>query len=464
MKQNALKHSIIYAVAVIAAAGCGQPDSQTKGDNQANLSPALEYTMIQEQEMLDMLLRYISIESGSQIPAPGDTSYPITKGQIHMAELLKADAEALGADVNMSEWYYVYVDIPSNIDKEIPVIGFSCHMDYSPEAPGTGIRPQVITYGGGDIKLADGSVISPENPDGKDLPGLTGKTLIHTDGRTLLGGDDKNGCTILMSLIKTVMDPDVKHGPIQIVFCPNEDIGMAQMKIDTTYFNPDILFDVDGSGGKNIMASNFTARGLTVKFIGHPAHPAEAKAQHMGDALAAAATYIADVPLEYRPERTEGKEGYIHHYQIDTINDSNGTNYIVMSRVRYFDKEEGKLFDRIISSSLEKVHRDFPYVMTEILYDGIQYDNVEYSMHPSSHYVISRAAARSGIDVEFVAERGGTTAAMFTTRSLKGGMGIFSGQHNDHSPHEYTCLEEMYDSYILLLHAVDEVAHLDDAI
>lgn len=452
---------ILSVAAILTAACCGNPKTGQADVNLDNLAPALEYPLVQKEEMLDMFLKYVAVESGSEIPAPGDTAYPMTPGQIEMAGLLKSDAEALGADVTMTEWNYVYVDVPSNIDKDVPVLGFTCHLDYSPEAPGKGIRPTVITYEGGDIQLADGSVISPENPDGKDLPGLVGKTIIHTDGTSLLGGDDKNGCTILMSLLKTVLQPDVKHGRIQFVFCPNEDIGMAQLKIDTLLFNPDILFDVDGAGGSQIMASNFTARGMTVKFIGHPAHPAEAKAQHMGDALAAAATFIADVPVEYRPERTDGKAGYIHHYQLDTLHEQKGVNYIVMSRIRYFDKNEGKLFDDIVKGSMERVSRDFPYVRTEVLFDGIQYDNVEYSMHPASRNVIARAAARSGNEVDFIAERGGTTAAMFTTRSLKGGMGIFSGQHNDHSVHEYSCLEEMMDAYLLLLYAVDEVTQLD---
>ncbi len=455
-----MKPTILSVAIFLLFVSCNNPKPQSSTIID-NLSPALEYPIIQKQDMLDMFLKYVTIESGSKRPGPGDTIYPITPGQIEMAQQLKTDAEKYGANVTMSGWYYVYIDVPSNIDKDVPILGFSCHLDYSPEAPGTGIKPQVVTYQGGDIQLADGSVISPKNPDGKDLPELIGKTLIHTDGKTLLGGDDKNGCTILMSLLKTILNPDVKHGRIQFVFCPNEDIGMAQLKIDTTLFNPDILFDVDGSGGKQIMASNFTARGLSVKFIGHPAHPAEAKAMQMGDALAAAATYIANVPLKYRPERTEGKDGYIHHYQMDTLQDQNGVNYIVMSRIRYFDKNEGELFDNIIKESMEKVGRDFPYVKTEVLFDDIQYDNVEYSMHPASHNVIARAAARTGLDVNFEAVRGGTTAAMFTTKSLKGGMSIFSGQHNDHSVHEYSCLEEMMDAYMLLLYAVDEVTQIE---
>ena len=418
-------------------------------------SEKLPCTLVQKQEMLERFLRYIAIESGSQLP-----TYPITPGQIEMADLIKSDAEALGAKVVKTDWQYVYVDIPSNLEQDCPILGFSCHLDYTPEAPGKGIKPTVIEYKGGDIVLADGSVITPSKPDGEDLPGLVGKTLIHTDGTTLLGGDDKNGCTILMSLVETLMNSNMRHGRVQFVFCPNEDVGGAAEHIDTTLFCPDILFDVDSKGGHEVFDCNFTAQQLAVRFMGHPAHPQDAKAKKMGDALAAAATYIAAIPLKYRPERTEGKEGYIQHYSINTEN--SGVDYVVYSRIRYFDKREGELFNKIINESLEKVNTDFPYVKTEVIKNELLYDNVAYSMHPSSREVLYRASSRSGVEISINSKRAGTTAALFVAKGLKGGMGVFSGQHNAHSIHEYSCLEEMMDSYRLLLYSIDEVARLEN--
>jgi len=419
------------------------------------LSKTQSIKYVDKEEMLNTLLKYIAVESGSEETTDG--SYPMTPGQIQMAKLLKADAEALGAKVTMTEWGYVYVDVPSNVKKEVPVLGISCHLDYTPEAPGKGIKPTVITdYKGGDIILADGSVISPSNPDGADLPGLIGKTIIHSDGTTLLGADDKNGCTIVMSLLKTVLGSKMKHGRIQMAFCPNEDIGMAAEKIDTTYFNPDILFDVDGKGGNEIAASNFSAKGMKIRFIGHEAHASVAKEQKLGDALAAAATFIAAVPVQHRPENTEGREGYIHPWNLT----QEGFDYTVTTRIRYFDKEEGKRFEEIIDKALEQIKRDFPNVGIEILSEGLQYENVAYSMHPESRGVLERAAAKSKIEIKFVPERGGTTAAMFSAKGLRGGMNIFSGQHNCHKVHEYACLEEMMDAYILLVSAINEIVQL----
>lgn len=432
---------------------CAPRNAVNSTSDLSNLSPVLdESVMVTQQEMQDRLLKYLAVESGSKDTSDG--SYPMTDGQMEMARLLKADIEALGATATLTEWGYVYAEIPSNIDLDLPVFGISCHLDYTPEAPGKGINPTVIKYTGGDIKLADGSVISPSNPDGAELPELVGKTLVLSDGTTLLGADDKNGCAIAMSVLKTSLNPSFKHGKIQFVFCPNEDIGRAADKIDTSLFNPEILFDVDAKGGHEITSSNFTARGMKVKFIGQNAHAGEAKKQKLGDALAAAATYIANVPLRYRPENTENLEGYIHHWSLT----NDGFDYVVYSRIRYFDSKEGEVFDRIINQSLEKVRTEFPNVQVDVIWDETQYDNVEYSMYPGSRQIIERAATRCGLDLMFKAERGGTTAAMFTAKGLKGGMCIFSGQHNCHEVHEFACVEEMMDAYKLLIHAIDEVS------
>lgn len=429
--------------------------TETTSPSFSQILPVSESGLVSSDEMLALLLKYIQIESGSEETSDG--SYPMTEGQMEMARLLQSDIIALGIPAILTEWGYVYAEIPSNIDGEAPIMGLSCHLDYTPEAPGKGIKPSVITYMGGEIKLADGNVISPSNPDGADLSGLIGKTLVHTDGTTLLGGDDKNGCAIVISVMKTILQSGMRHGRIVFAFCPNEDIGMAAEKIDPEYFNPEILFDVDGMGGNKVTVSNFTARGLKVRFIGKDAHPAEAKQQKLGDALAAASAFISAVPVQYRPENTEGMQGYIHHFELT----KEGFDYTVSSRVRYFDSHEGALFDGIIKESLNRVAIDYPNVKVEVLQDRIQYENVAYSMFPDSRQIVERAAARCKQRIEFVSERGGTTAAMFTAKGLKGGMCIFSGQHNDHQLHEYACLEEMMDSYRLLLCIVDEIAKMN---
>lgn len=411
---------------------------------------------ISQNAMLKRLIKYIEVESASYYRRTDE--YPMTVGQKQMAELLTTDAKALNADVTLSEWGYVYVNIPSNLDYHVPTMGIVCHLDITPERPSQGIKPKVIKYKGGVIDLGNG-VIDPNTLAGEELPNLIGKTIIHSDGTTILGGDNKNGCTILMSIIETVQKNGFKHGPLQFVFCPNEDVGLAALKIDTTYFNPDIMIDVDLGGNTEVSISNFTAEGLTVMFVGNDVHPVDAKKLHFADALAAVSTYIARVPIEYRPEHREGKQGYIQPYDLQQHKDK--ISYSVSTRIRYFDKKEGEVFKRILHENLDYIKQSFPYVKIEIFSQGLEYENVEYTMNPISIPLINKAADRCKLELEFVDLRAGTTSAMFGAKGLPGGLGIFSGQHNEHSVQEYAVLEEIYDAYILLLTMIDELRIYD---
>ena len=457
-----MKRFFLFLLATLFVVCCATQELKVPSVDLSDLAPQIQNQRVSNQEILDLFLKYISIESGSKEAPEG--VYPMTDGQMEMARMLVADAQECGVSVSLSEWGYVYVDIPSNIDKDVPTLGISAHLDYTPEAPGTGIKPTVITYNGGDIHLANGDVISPDSDEGVDLPGLIGKTLIHSSGETLLGGDDKCGLAITMSLLKTITQEGFKHGRIQICWAPNEDIGGAAWKIDPTYFHPDILFDVDGGGGNEVAAANFTARKVRVLFSGKDAHPSKAKAQHYGDALAAAATYLALTPLKYRPEHSENLEGYLHPFLLEQVVDSLGNklpDYVVESRLRFFEKSQEKAYDKHIADALAKVKKNFPYVGINVIVDETQYDNVAKTMHPESYRVIQRAAARCNQKLHFIAERAGTTASMFAAQNLVGGMCLYSGQHLMHSRHEYACLEEMTAAYELLLNIVDEVSQLN---
>lgn len=360
-----------------------------------------------------------------------------TYGQHVMAFKIESDVKALFkgdsklGTVTVSPSNYVYVALEPNVKKECPTLGISCHLDVTPEVPGENIVPVVDTR--------------------------NGHTIVRTDGSTLLGADDKCGVTIALQLIdKLVKDKSVKHGKVMFAFCPNEDVGRAADDIDTTLFNPDILFDLDGPEGEIVTRSNFTARGFNVKFKGREAHPSTAKADRLGDATAAAATFIAFFPIEHRPETTDGLQGYIHPW--DFVKED--ADVTVQTRVRYFDKEEGIKFDRLLKDAVAKVEKDYPNVGVDILFDGLQYENVAYSMHPASQSLIESAAAKTGKHIRFADERGGTTASMSAAKGLKGGMCIFTGQHDIHSTREWADLQEMEEAYSLMLEVIRDVANL----
>ncbi len=388
-----------------------------------------------QNSMLETFVRYASIDSQSSYDSI------CTSGQHNMALALKNDVEtavrnsgAEGVECVLSPENYLYVTVPANEADECPVLGISCHLDVTPERPGASIVPVVDT--------------------------LENRTIVRTDGTTLLGADDKCGCTIAMELIRTMLnDRNLKHGKVMFAFCPNEDVGRAADAINPALFSPDILFDLDGPGGEVITHSNFTARGLNVKFIGRDAHPGDAKAGRLGDATAAAATYIASVPVEYRPENTEGLQGYIHPWSFEK--EQNSIDVTVQTRIRYFDRAEGEKFDSIVESALSRVSRDFPNVSVEILYDRLQYENVAYTIHPKAHELVETAARRIGKEIVFADERGGTTASMFAARGLKGGMCVFTGQHEIHSTREYADLQEMEEAYRLMLEIIKQVPDIE---
>lgn len=410
---------------------------------------------ISNDQLLERLLRYLSIESYSKFDNVNN-SWTMTNGQTQMATLLASDAKELGAEVYHSPDNYVYVTVPSNLDYDVPTIGISCHLDYSEEAPGVGIKPKVIKYQGGDITLSPGIVLSPNSKEGKDLNRLIGKTIIHTDGTTLLGGDCKNRCTVSMSILETLLKSNMKHGKIQFVWCPNEDIGKSAERIDTTYFNPDVFYDLDGEGNQEVGVANFSARGIIVRFTGKYAHPGEAKAMGLGDALAASAQLIASIPLDCRPEHSEGAQGYMQAYGLV----QEGIDWNVKLRLRYFSVADGEKYDRILKDALSAIKRDHPNVEIKFIMDELEYENVAYSLHPECLPSLQKAAAKNGKELHLLSNRGGTTAAMMAAKGLKGGLVVFSGQHAIHSIYEYSVLEELREVYMLMLNTIDEVSKL----
>lgn len=251
-----MKRFILWGtlVAVLMSVSTGELYAQKSRNEKIIAKKAVSH-----EKMLERLMKYISVESWSLYDNVNN-DWTMTEGQAEMAAMLAADAKALGADVYVSPDNYVYVTVPSNLKYDVPSVGISCHLDYSQEAPYQGINPTVLKYQGGDIVLSEGVVLSPDSPEGKDLKCLEGKTLIHTDGKTLLGGDCKNGCAVAMSVLETLMKSDMKHGEVQFVWCPNEDVGMSAMRIDTERFNPEIYYDIDGEGATEVGVSNFTAR------------------------------------------------------------------------------------------------------------------------------------------------------------------------------------------------------------
>lgn len=406
------------------------------------------------------VLRFVNYARINSQSTEGEdvAAFPLSMGQRQMARLVEQDLLKLAKNnkslqVVRSESEYVYAKLPATTKRKLPSIMLMAHLDITPEAPGGNIKPIVHrNYQGGDIVLPSGVVLSPESPQGKHLKECIGKTIITSDGNTLLGADDKTGCTVLVSLICNLLyGKPFEHGDLYFVFSQNEDIGRAADGFETKYVggNPDVVIDVDGDDPHAFSVENFTAAMRIYTFHGKSAHPGEGYANKYGDALTAASYFVGQIPPYKHPSVSRGKQGYIHCYDISHPKDSAGKvisdDYLVKVRLRYFDKLEGDTLRQILDSAEGKTIDAFPFVKVEASAEILQYENVAYTMYPTLPDIIKKAYASLGKKVSPRSERGGTTSAMIAAKGLRGGACLFSGQQAEHSIYEWTCVEDMMD-------------------
>lgn len=406
------------------------------------------------------VLRFVNYARINSQSTEGEdvTAFPLSMGQRQMARLVEQDLLKMAKNnkslqVVRSEREYVYAKLPATTKRKLPSIMLMAHLDITPEAPGGNIKPIVHrNYQGGDIILPSGVVLSPNSPQGKHLKECIGKTIITSDGNTLLGADDKTGCTVLVSLICNLLyGKPFEHGDLYFVFSQNEDIGRAADGFETKYVggNPDVVIDVDGDDPHAFSVENFTAAMRIYTFHGKSAHPGEGYANKYGDALTAASYFVGQIPPYKHPSISRGKQGYIHCYDISHPKDSIGKvisdDYLVKVRLRYFDKLEGDSLRQMLDSAEGKTIEAFPFVKVEASAENLQYENVAYTMYPTLPDIIKKAYASFGKKVSPRSERGGTTSAMIAAKGLRGGACLFSGQQAEHSVYEWTCVEDMVD-------------------
>lgn len=437
----------------------------SKKKQQEILSPLLSSYRL-DSLLLDSLLKescvlrfvnYARINSQST-ESEDVTAFPLSMGQRQMARLVEQDLLEMAKNnkslqVVRSEREYVYAKLPATTKRKLPSIMLMAHLDITPEAPGGNIKPIVHrNYQGGDIVLPSGVVLSPESPQGKHLKECIGKTIITSDGNTLLGADDKTGCTVLVSLIRNLLyGKPFEHGDLYFVFSQNEDIGRAADGFETKYVggNPDVVIDVDGDDPHAFSVENFTAAMRIYTFHGKSAHPGEGYANKYGDALTAASYFVGQIPPYKHPSVSRGKQGYIHCYDISHPKDNTGKvisdDYLVKVRLRYFDKLEGDTLRQMLDYAEGKTIEAFPFVKVEASAENLQYENVAYTMYPTLPNIIKKAYASLGKKVSPRSERGGTTSAMIAAKGLRGGACLFSGQQAEHSIYEWTCVEDMVD-------------------
>lgn len=412
--------------------------------------------------LLDRFLRYVQIDSQSAY-GPND-SFLLTPEVKNAADDLYAELNAVlqknksDAQIHISDYKYIYVNFPSNLPKGIaartPVLGFSCHYDVTPEAPGKGIKPQVHTnYDGGVIWINKERNISIGPKTDPYLNQLLGETIVTSDGTTLLGADDKAGTAVLATVVQTLAEnPSIPHGKLQIVFTPNEDVGQSAYHLDTNYYKPEISFDFDGEVNGEVMVENFTAMGINLAVPGRAAHPSEFKEQNGLDPLEPATKLVAGLPSNYWPQHSEGREPYLHAYAMEKT--PTDTVYIRM-RSRFFDAKDGQEQEATVRRLKDSLERAYDIqIRMQIMK---QYENVAYGIHPLAKSVAEAAVKAAGVKPDFVSVRGGTTAAMFNAMWNLTGYTYFTGQQRVHSNYEWLSEKDMFASYKTALYTIEQV-------
>lgn len=392
---------------------------------------------VNRQRLLERFVRYVQVPTAAN---PDSDTYPSSDGQLELGRLLVDELRAMGlSEARQDENGLVWATVPASVDGT-PGLLLNAHLDTSPEAPGVGVQPRVLeNYAGGDIPLGDsGQTIRVS--DCTALEKLVGHTLVTTDGRTLLGGDDKAGVAAIMELAEHFLEnPTLAHGPIQILFTCDEEIGHGTMKVPVADIDAVAGFTLDGSGAGELEGENFSADQLIVKAIGHNIHPSIGKGR-MVNALRGLSRLVDRLPLDrLSPESTEEREGFLHPYSM-----TGGVGAAEL-RVLLRDFETPKLdeYEALVRDAASQVERSMPGLRFEIARQR-QYRNMADSLaqHPQVMQLAERAYEKLGRPSVRGSIRGGTDGAMLSEKGLPT-PNLSVGQHNIHSVLEFVSLDEM---------------------
>lgn len=387
-----------------------------------------------KEKLIELFSELIAIDTASD---PESNEFPSTEAQSLFAEMLAGRLSEIGLeDVSVDKYSYVYASLPANTENA-PAIGFISHMDTSPDCSGRGIKPNIVrNYDGEDISLK-GITLSP-----KEFPSLNnyiGKTLITSDGTTLLGADDKAGITEIITALKYFIEnPQIKHGKIAICFTPDEEIGAGADHFDVEAMSCDFAYTVDGGIVGEISWENFNAARAKIDITGKSVHPGDAKGIMINAALVAA-EINSMLPKNEIPAQTDGYEGFFHLTGISGNVEKAHLDYII----RDFDKDNFKKRKALMEEICAEANKKYGENTASLnLYD--EYLNMAEVLGANNPVVEKavNAIKNAGVEPKIEPIRGGTDGARITYMGLPC-PNLFTGGHNFHGPYEYICVESM---------------------
>ncbi len=389
--------------------------------------------------LLDRFLRYVRV--GTQADESAST-YPSSPGQLELGRLLAEELRALGlADAEQDEHGIVLATIPATATHAAPTVAWIAHVDTSPETSGHGVKPVVHeNYDGRDIVLPGDPTKVLKVADNPDLGKLQGKTIVTTDGTTLLGGDDKAGVAVIMEAASQMLRrPELPHGPIRVCFTCDEEIGKGVAHLDLKKLGADVGYTLDGGGVGEIDTETFSADLATVTITGTNIHPALAKGR-MVNAVRLAGLFLERLPrLAQAPEVTEKREGFLHPYTIE------GGVARTTIRILLRDFDTPKLAERaeLLRAVARTVEAEYPTARVAVDVTT-QYRNMADGLakEPRAVALAQEAMRRAGLSPKLEIVRGGTDGSRLTELGLPT-PNLSTGEHNIHSPLEWVCVEEM---------------------
>ena len=389
------------------------------------------------KNLLPRFLEFVRIDTQSD---PNSDSTPSTEKQWVLAKKLVLELHKIGLqEVSIDENGYIMGTLPSNIEKEVPTIGFISHYDTSPDFTAENVNPQIIeNYDGGDIILNEKAniVLSPNYFE--ELNNYKGQTLITTDGTTLLGADDKAGVAEIITAMEYLIEhKEIKHGNIRIGFTPDEEIGRGAHKFDVKKFGAQWAYTVDGSQIGELEFENFNAAKATVSITGKSVHPGYAK-NKMVNSIQLANQFLSLLPKGEVPELTDGRQGFFHVHDISGEIEKTKIELII----RDHDEQQFEARKEVLQSIAEKLNNQYGDFISVEIKD--QYKNMQEKIEPVFHIVeiAEDAMLQLGIEPIIKPIRGGTDGSQLSFMGLPC-PNIFAGGHNFHGKYEYIPLESM---------------------
>lgn len=383
----------------------------------------------------ERFLEYVKFDTQSSV-STGTT--PSTEKQLVLAKALHDELISVGMkDVTLDANGYVMATLPANTEKKIPTIGFISHMDTAPDYSGKDVNPQLVEYKGGDIKLNENTLLKVK--DFPEVEEYIGKTLITSDGTTLLGADDKAGVSeIITAMEYLINNPEIKHGTIKVAFTPDEEIGEGADHFDVEKFGADFAYTVDGGALGELEYENFNAAGVKVIINGRNVHPGSAKNKMINSQQIAMELHNL-LPFNERPEYTCDYEGFFMlSDMIGTIEKSTMT-YIIRDHCRSKFEDKKNLFKEVV----DFLNKKYGEGTVEVTIKD-QYYNMKEKVEPSIHIVETAVEAMKSLNIDpiVVPIRGGTDGARLSFMGLPT-PNLFTGGHNFHGKYEFIPIDSM---------------------